>query len=220
MVHLLLAMTLFLAPTDPRLNEVSTNVCPCNISSVETQGVIDDMLNIAFGNTQDKTQSILVGLAAPQIGILKRIILVDTAATGVFTKDSSPPPPELKEFINPEIVWQSEEQSIWREGCFSTSHICGLVPRAEKVLIQAYDRKGNLSTQEYEGYVARIFQHEIDHLNGIRFPDRITDDNALHWVEKNELVEYRINWASWQKKFPREKWLELKNFSRFDEHCF
>lgn len=204
-------MTLFLAPTDPLLNEESTSVCPCDISSEEIQGTIDTMFQVAFGETKDKSKSILVGLAAPQIGIQKRIILVDTAATGIFTKDSEPPPPQIKEFINPEILWQSDEQIIWREGCFSTSRICGLVPRSSKVLIRAYDREGNILTQEYEGYVARIFQHEIDHLNGIRFPDRITDDSDLHWVDESEIIEYRINWANWPNKFAREKWEEIKN---------
>ncbi len=210
MINLLLTMALFLAPTDPQLNEESNQVCPCDIGSDEIQGIIDTMIEMAYGETKDKSKSILVGLAAPQIGIQKRIILVDTAATGVFTKDSGPPPPQIKEFINPEILWKSETQEIWREGCFSTSHICGLVPRSSRVLIRAYDREGNIFSQEYEGYVARIFQHEIDHLDGVRFPDRIEDPNALHWVETNEIVEYRINWANWPKKFSRENWLEMK----------
>lgn len=211
MIQLLMAMTLFLAPTDPQLNEVSTPVCACNILSQETQGIVDTMIQIAFGETQDRSKAVLVGLAAPQIGIQKRIILVDTAATGVFTKDSGPPPPQIKEFINPEILWKSDEQVIWREGCYSTSRVCGIVPRSKQVLIRSYDREGNVLTQEYEGYVARIFQHEIDHLDGIRFPDRIADDNDLHWVEMDEIVEYRINWASWPNKFSRELWIEMKN---------
>lgn len=210
MIHLLLSMTLFLAPTDPQLNEESTSVCPCDISSEEIQGTIDTLIEIAFGETKDRSKPILVGLAAPQIGIQKRIILVDTAATGVFTKDSGPPPPQIRAFINPEILWQSENQVIWREGCSSTSHVCGLVPRSRQVLIRSYDREGNIITREYEGYVARIFQHEIDHLNGIRFPDRIADPNALHWVEESEIPEYRIHWANWPKKFSRESWLEMK----------
>ena len=107
MINLLLTMALFLAPTDPQLNEESNQVCPCDIGSDEIQGIIDTMIEMAYGETKDKSKSILVGLAAPQIGIQKRSILVDTAATGVFTKDSGPPPPQIKEFINPEILWKS-----------------------------------------------------------------------------------------------------------------
>lgn len=213
MIHILLSMALFLTPNDPRLNEVSVHVCPCDIPSKGIQEIVDTMIQVAYGETADKTKMILVGLAAPQIGIQKRIILVDTAATGIFTKDSAPPPPQIKEFINPEILWKSEEQIVWREGCFSTSRVCGLVPRSSRVVVQSYDRNGNILVQEYEGYVARIFQHEIDHLDGVRFPDRISDDDSLHWVEENEIIEYRINWQNWPKKFAREKWLEMKNLS-------
>jgi peptide deformylase len=213
MIHLLLSISLFLSPNDPRLNEESAQVCPCDIPSSEIQAIIDTMIQVAYRKTIDKTKSILVGLAAPQIGIQKRIILVDTAATGIFTRDIEPPP-QIQEFINPEILWKSEEQTLWQEGCFSTSRICGIVPRSERVIIRAYDRDGNIATQEYDGYVAGIFQHEIDHLDGIRFPDRISDDNFLHWVEENEITEYRINWQNWTKKFARERWLEMKNLPK------
>lgn len=203
MIHLLLSMALFLAPTDPKLNEDSPAICPCKIKSVETQKNIDQMFEIAFEKSR------LVGLAAPQIGIEQRIILVDTAATGVFTEDSEPPPPQIQVFINPEILWKSDELITWREGCFSTGNIHGLVPRAKKVLIRAYDREGNVFTAEFEGYVARIFQHEIDHLDGVRFPERIMNDNDLHWVEPAEVPAYRIHWAEWKKRCPREKWIEM-----------
>lgn len=211
MIHLVLSMTLFLAPTDPLLNEKSCDVCPCEIQSKEIQEVIDIMADIAFGESKDQNKAVLVGLAAPQIGIQKRIILVDTAATGVYTEEIKPPPPQIKEYINPEILWKSDEMVIWREGCFSTSRICGLVPRSNQILIRAYDRKGNIFTQEFYGYTARIFQHEIDHLDGIRFPERIENDEDLHWVEEDEIPEYRIHWEGWQRKYPRKSWLEIKN---------
>lgn len=211
MVYLFLAMSLFLAPTDPQLNEKAYDVCPCHILSEETQEIIDTMYKIALGETEDANRAILVGLSAPQIGIQKRIILVDLAATGVFTAEIHPPPPQMKEFINPEILWKSETTTIWREGCFSTDRICGLVPRSTDILVRAYDRQGNIFTQEFTGYTARIFQHEIDHLDGIRFPERIQNENDLHWVESSEVPEYRIHWASWEKKCPRIDWERMKN---------
>ncbi len=209
MIHLLLSMALFLAPSDPRLNEKAEPICPCKIASTEVQGIIDQMQKVAFGETQDRSRAILVGLAAPQIGIQKRIILVDTAATGVFTQDSGPPPPQIQVYINPEILWKSETLTQWREGCFSTGSVCGIVPRAQKILIRAYDSRGHLLTEEFEGYVARIFQHEIDHLDGIRFPDRISNEEDLHWVEREELPQYRLEWAHWSKRCPRTKWEEI-----------
>ncbi len=199
-------------PSAPLLNERSEEVPLSSIQSEEIQTIIERMLDIAFGETREYNKSILVGLAAPQIGISKRIILVDKAATGLFVKEqTSAPPPQIDVYINPEIAWRSDETNVWREGCFSTSRICGLVPRSSKVLVRAYDREGNLLTKEFSGYTARIFQHEIDHLDGIRFPDRIENDEHLHWVELDELPSYRIEWASWEKKYPRKQWLETKH---------
>jgi peptide deformylase len=168
MIRLLLTTSLFLAPTHPQLNEKSEEVCPCDIKTDEIQGAIEQMYAVAFAESSDRTKAVMVGLAAPQIGIQKRIILVDVAATGVF-----------KEFINPEILWKSDEMAVWYEECVSTSNICGLVPRHEQILLTAYDRLGNILTEEFSGSTAGVFQHEIDHLDGIRFPDRIADDGVL-----------------------------------------
>ncbi len=203
----------FIDPTDTRLNETSEEVPISQIQSDEIQTIIENMLDIALGKTRNFKKSILVGLAAPQIGIQKRIILVDLAATGVFTRTETPPPPQIYAFINPEILWSSEETIPWREGCFSTGRIMGIVHRPARVLVQAYDQKGNLIKKEFSGYTARIFQHETDHLHGIRFPDRIQNDEELHWVDEAEVPEYRITWPTWQKKCPREKWIKMKNGS-------
>jgi peptide deformylase len=168
------------------------------------------MFEIAFGESKDRRRAVMVGLAAPQIGIQKRIILVDTAATGIFTESLQPPPPKMREFINPEILWKSEEVIYWREGCYSTGCICGIVPRSAKVLVRAYDRNGQIFTEEFEGYVARILQHEIDHLDGVRFPDRIEKREDLHWVEGSEVPLYRIHWAQWPKKADWSLWIQMK----------
>ena len=146
MFQFLLTLSTFLSPS-----ERAPEVCPCEIILEATQQEIDAMYRVAYDESGDRT--VLVGLAAPQIGIQKRIILVDIAATGISTTESKLPPPNIKEFINPEILWRSESQSL------------------AKVLIKAYDRQGNIITREYEGYVARIFQDEIDHLDGIQSPE-------------------------------------------------
>ncbi len=202
MIQLLAAM--FLSLSDPLLHATSDPICPCHIEDVETQEQIDTLYETA------KKVPYLVGLAAPQVGIPKRIILVDLAATGIFTENSEPPPPELKEFINPEIVWRSDESLLWREGCLSIPHICGIVPRSDKLLLRWYDRKGDVFTQEFSGYTARILQHEVDHLDGILFPDRIENDSDLHWVETEQFPNYRIHWAEWEQKCPRSKWNAMK----------
>ena len=101
-----------------------------------------------------------VGLAAPQVGILRRIILVDTGD-------------EVLELINPVIVKQSGHQDSL-EGCLSVPGIRGHVYRPQKVTVQGYDREGNLMEYKAQDYVATIFCHETDHLDGILFTDKAT----------------------------------------------
>lgn len=98
-----------------------------------------------------------VGLAAPQIGVSKRIIVVD-------------PGEELIVLVNPEITYQ-EGSVVGNEACLSVPDTDGLVNRAEKVIVKGLDKEGTEVLYEAEGALARIFQHEIDHLNGIIFTD-------------------------------------------------
>lgn len=98
-----------------------------------------------------------------------------------------------------------------REGCFSVdTHVCGVVPRAKWIKIEAYDRDGNRVEEEYFDYTARIFQHEIDHLDGKRFPDRVGQSGKLHWVEEHEYPVYRVNWGTWSNDVPWEDWIAMK----------
>jgi peptide deformylase len=194
----------FLKPDDPLLVRVSGQVKPEDFGSDRLKRDIDDMFMVARGEQGEKKT--LVGLAAPQIGISKRLILVDIVADGKGQKG------DLRLFINPEIVSCSEEEAEWYEGCFSTGCVCGIVSRSNKVKVKFQDEKGVAHEQEFDGYTARIFQHEIDHLNGKEFVTHITDDSKLHWVEPNEFPVYRDNgaWRNWGKKCSREKWLEIK----------
>lgn len=196
----------FVRPNDPILIQMAQEIEPENIISPETAEIIERMLSVAYGEQEDRNKPLLVGLAAPQIGISKRIILVDVAARGKGNIG------DLRVFINPEIIWSSEDKNEWYEGCFSTDRVCGIVSRPTSIKIRAYTRGGRLIEEEYAGYTARIFQHEIDHLNGIEFVSRITEDDKLHWVEKEEFPEYRNNegWRNWPKKCSRGKWERIK----------
>lgn len=98
-----------------------------------------------------------VGLAAPQIGILKRVVVIDVGDA-------------LYELINPVIIKKTGEE-IEQEGCLSVPNLVGDVKRATKVVAQALNRNGELIEYEAEGLLARAFQHEIDHLDGILFVD-------------------------------------------------
>ncbi len=106
-----------------------------------------------------------IGLAAPQIGISKQIIAVDASE---LVEDEYP-----RVFINPEILESSGEWVV-EEGCLSIPGVREEVKRPEKILLKFQDETGELFTEEYSGWLARILQHEIDHLNGILFVDRIS----------------------------------------------
>lgn len=199
----------FVQPNDPILLQVADPIQVEDIKSVETNKFIEKMLDTAYGEQVDRSKPLLVGLAAPQIGISKKIILVDVAANGKGHVG------DLRVYINPEITWSSDDESEWYEGCYSTDRVCGIVSRPNKIKLSAYDPDGQLLQEEYEGYTARIFQHEIDHLDGKEFVTHITDDYNLHWVEDDEFPEYRNNeaWRNWDKKCPREKWNKIKGLS-------
>ncbi len=200
----------FVTPSDPVLIQKAEAIKPEGIKSSEIEAIIERMLNAAYGEQVDRNKPLLVGLAAPQLGISKRIILVDVAARGKGNVG------DLRVYINPEIVWKSDDEVEWYEGCYSTNRVCGIVSRPNSIKLRALTREGKPVEEDYEGYTARIFQHEIDHLNGIEFVTHITDDDKLHWVEENEFPEYRNNegWRNWSKKCPRSKWEKIKGITK------
>ncbi|HNX60754.1 MAG TPA: peptide deformylase [Spirochaetota bacterium] len=107
-----------------------------------------------------------IGLAAPQIGISKNIIVVDVS----HYKDG----PKVG-LINPVIVWDSADEQVYEEGCLSVPGLFTEVIRPGKVKVQAYSPEGKRLEFSADGIFARVLQHEIDHLNGILFIDRIDD---------------------------------------------
>lgn len=198
-----------MAPNDPILVKIAKDIPLNEITSQKTKDIIEKLLQVAYGEQKDRTKPVLVGLAAPQAGISKRIILVDTGADGHGAVSN------LQVFMNPKITDFSDEKEEWYEGCFSTDRVCGIVSRSTSITLFAYDRKGKRVKCAYNGYIARIFQHEIDHLNGREFTTRITDDSKLHWVEDSEFPIYRDKeaWRTWPNKCPREKWNKIKGIS-------
>ncbi|HIY27664.1 MAG TPA: peptide deformylase [Firmicutes bacterium] len=100
-----------------------------------------------------------VGLAAPQVGILRRVVVIDDGSG-------------LLELINPEILETSKETQIDAEGCLSNPGQYGMVERPYRVKVRAQDRNGNWFEKEGEGLLARAFCHELDHLEGILFTSR------------------------------------------------
>jgi peptide deformylase len=104
-----------------------------------------------------------IGLAGPQVGYLKRIFVTYTDKEGPMV------------FINPSIIWTSHEQADCEEGCLSLPGLYADVRRPEKIRVQARNEKGRAFNLEVAGILARVIQHENDHLEGILFIDRINE---------------------------------------------
>ncbi|MGB8980944.1 MAG: peptide deformylase [Anaerolineales bacterium] len=130
------------------------------------QTVIDDMI-------ETMRQAPGVGLAAPQIGLSERLIVVEYFEHEE-DEEKEDAPKKVYTLLNPEIVKASEEMVMGIEGCLSIPGLVGEVDRHAAVQIKALNRHGKPTKIKAAGWLARIFQHEIDHLNGVLFPDRAT----------------------------------------------
>lgn len=125
-----------------------------------------------------------VGLAAPQIGLSERLIVVEYYEREE-DEENEEAPKKVWAMINPEIVKASEEITMGTEGCLSIPGLIGDVERNAEVLVKGLNRHGKPMKVKAKGWLARIFQHEIDHLNGVLFPDR-----AIRvWQPKQEVEQ-------------------------------
>jgi peptide deformylase len=114
-----------------------------------------------------------VGLAAPQVAVGQRVAVIEYAPGAEdLPEDAEPPAPKLYVILNPEITARSEEQVEGVEGCLSIPGYAGTVLRHAAVTVRALNRQGRPIKIKAQGWLARIFQHEIDHLDGVLFIDR------------------------------------------------
>lgn len=129
----------------------------------ELQKTIDDMV-------ETMREAPGVGLAAPQVGLLDRLVVVEYEEDD--EKEDSPK--KLYVVVNPEIISASEETEMGIEGCLSIPGLVGEVERSLEVVVRGQNRRGQSVKIKADGWLARIFQHEIDHLDGILYTDRAT----------------------------------------------
>ncbi len=122
-----------------------------------------------------------VGLAAPQVNVAERVIVVELPADEEDGK-----PAELYTFVNPEIVKASHDVEEDQEGCLSIPGYVGEVSRSTMVVVRGQDGYGRPQRVRAYDYLARIFQHEIDHLNGFLFIDRVDDPSKIHRITEAE----------------------------------
>lgn len=161
-------------PPDPVLRQKTKPVVRFD---AELQTLIDDMIE-----TMRAVHG--VGLAAPQVGRSLRLAVIETLPkvddAGNELKNSR----ELFVIINPEIVWDSSTVVDGIEGCLSIPGFVGEVTRYESVRVKAQDRHGKKIKLRINGWSARIFQHEIDHLDGVLYIDRLTSPDNF-WREED-----------------------------------
>jgi peptide deformylase len=164
-----MAVREILVVPNPILKVVST---PVEAVTDETRALMDDMLETMYAAPG-------IGLAAVQIGVPKRIIVMDLAREGE--------PKQPRYFVNPEILWASEETAPYEEGCLSIPDIFDEVERPARVKLRYLDYDGKQVEEDAEGLFAVCIQHEMDHLEGVLFIDhlsRLKREQAIKKVKK------------------------------------
>jgi peptide deformylase len=136
------------------------------------QRIVDDLIDTFWSHP------IAVGLAAPQIGIQVKLAVIN------FQRDKTIP---MLILVNPEIVSTSGKKDKKRESCMSLPHYAGIVERRDKVSLNFQDRYGEIQYLETQGFLSRVIQHEIDHIEGILYVDRMEDILKL---EKTDIFKY------------------------------
>ncbi|MDF0695520.1 peptide deformylase [Rhizobium sp. MC63] len=141
---------------DPLLRQLSK---PIERVDADLQRLADDMLETMYDAPG-------IGLAAIQIGVPRRMLVIDVSREG---EEKQP-----QVFINPEIVKSSDDRSVYEEGCLSIPDYYAEVERPATVSVKYLDREGKEQTVDADGLLATCLQHEIDHLNGVLFIDHIS----------------------------------------------
>jgi peptide deformylase len=164
-----MALRDILVVPDPILKKVSAHV---DVVDDALRVLMDDMLETMYAAPG-------IGLAAIQVGVPKRVIVMDLA------REDDPPAPQY--FVNPEILWASEETAPYEEGCLSVPEIYDEVERPSQVKIRYQNYQGETIEEDAEGLYAVCIQHEMDHLDGVLFIDhlsRLKREQAVKKVKK------------------------------------
>jgi peptide deformylase len=157
---------------DPRLREVSQ---PVDVfDTPELHALIADMKD-----TMEAYDG--AGLAAPQIGVLKRVMIFGIESNPRYPDAETVP---MTTLINPEFEVMTEEGEAGWEGCLSVPGMRGIVSRPAHIVYRGYDEFGMLIERDVEGFHARVFQHEFDHLDGVLYPDRIEDHSSFGFTDE------------------------------------
>ena len=153
-----MALLPIITAPDPRLKQVAD---PVDRVDEDVRQLMDDMLETMYAAPG-------IGLAAPQVGVLKRVIVVDVSPR---EEGAAPEPLQM---ANPELIEVSDDDITWNEGCLSVPEHYADVVRPAGCRVRYLDREGEIREVDAEGVLAVCIQHEIDHLDGILFIDHIS----------------------------------------------
>jgi peptide deformylase len=161
----------------PTLRSKAKDVSVKELKSKKTQEFIDNLINTCVENKG-------MGIAATQVNVKKNIFIIASKPNVRY-----PEAPHMKPtaIINPKVLVCSDEFVKGWEGCLSLPGIRGLVPRHTEIKVSYMDRNGKSYTKKFKDFVARIFQHEHDHLNGIMFIDRVM--NPKEFISETEYLK-------------------------------
>ena len=167
--------------TDERLRQVSQHVSQDIFDSAELNDWIERL---------DRSRQVYggIGIAAPQIGLFQRLVVISIPAherAGFGQVEATP----LHALVNPEVVWFSDDSFKAGEGCLSVRGYEGYVVRPARIGVVAYDATGKRLEFEASNLYARALQHEIDHLNGILYPDLVAELRDLRKVQPVEAAD-------------------------------
>ncbi|QYE36445.1 MULTISPECIES: peptide deformylase [Sphingosinicellaceae] len=151
---------------DPRLRVISE---PVAVVDDALRALMDDMLETMYDAPG-------IGLAAIQVGVPKRVLVIDLQRPGEVVEEGVEPADvrSPQYFVNPEIVWESDEIGLYNEGCLSVPELYGDVARPLQVRVKWLDYDGVAHEEELDGLMATCLQHEMDHLEGILFFDHLS----------------------------------------------
>jgi len=186
-----------LKPNDIILRSPCQHLTKRDLRKTTIQQEIESMIDFVYGNNnkgkhRSRNDAMNVGLSANQVGISKSISIVDMAIGKRGYSD-------IHVLINPVIIWSSVSYIENCEGCVNLPTIWGYVKRSKRIKVAALDRSGNEMILTLNGWPAILLQHEIDHLNGKLFIDKLPDPKEAFLVEKGDYQRFKAEKRKWKK---------------------